>query len=435
MRKPLLAVAALAAALWTAQAVTACVGDAPAVSDGGVARACGKGTECPTGFCTDGVCCDTACGGSCEACNVAGSAGTCSPVPAGEDPDKECATTALDGGGIPDDAAFTPPDGGIVLNEARCAGACNGKRACGFPDRNKSCGTVFCSSTTTQGRAACDNQGHCQLGFETCVAYSCPDGTGDAGAANGCLAACTSEADCLPTHYCDQGTCKPKLANGTTCKSVPQCQSAHCVNTVCCNDECQILGGSCTSTGNVGQCTCSACTTGACKLWYKDGDGDGFGDSTGTLGNGRAMTGCASGPDGGAPTPPAPGFVQDNTDCFDALAVVHPGQTGFFTAPYGNNSFDYNCDNLTTKESAEAVGQSCGFCAGNLITCTKNTTCFSANQQASNGCNFKCLPASISAFHVAVACGASASYYTCGTCSVANSVALQTVVTKAQACH
>ncbi|MBI3182520.1 MAG: hypothetical protein HYZ28_10275, partial [Myxococcales bacterium] len=35
---------------------------------------CTSGTDCASGFCADGVCCDTACGGACDACSVAAGA-------------------------------------------------------------------------------------------------------------------------------------------------------------------------------------------------------------------------------------------------------------------------------------------------------------------------------------------------------------------------
>ena len=439
MKKYFIAVGALVGAGWIAQA--GCVGDTPVVPvDAGTVKSCTKGSECTSGFCSDGVCCDSACDGTCEACNVSGSAGSCVPVPDGQDPANECAGGGDAGGGGDGgaaDADLNLPDAGLTLDDTKCGGKCNGKRACALADNTVTCGTVFCNNPSQQGRAACDGTGHCSLALEACTAYSCPDGTGDAGSANGCLTSCTGEADCLPTHYCVAGKCQPKLANGSVCSSVPQCQSGHCVSGVCCNDECQGVGGSCTTSGKVGQCICPACSTGSCKLWYKDNDNDGYGDSTGTLGNSRAAAGCATAPDGGTPSPPQAGFVENNTDCFDALANVHPGQASYFTAPYGpNSSFDYNCDNQTTKQTAEYVGGSCGFC--NTLQCTKSTTCLAKSVQSYHGClNFNkvCSGRYQAAFHTTVACGTTCTLYTCGTCTGPGGTAPYTTGPLVQGCH
>jgi hypothetical protein len=45
--------------------------------------ACTSGGQCATGFCVNGVCCDTACNGGCGACNLPGTVGVCSPIAAG----------------------------------------------------------------------------------------------------------------------------------------------------------------------------------------------------------------------------------------------------------------------------------------------------------------------------------------------------------------
>ncbi len=51
---------------------------------------CALSGECASGFCVDGVCCSTSCTSTCKRCNIAGSLGTCSNIPAGTDPDNEC---------------------------------------------------------------------------------------------------------------------------------------------------------------------------------------------------------------------------------------------------------------------------------------------------------------------------------------------------------
>ena len=51
--------------------------------------ACQVGSECASTFCADGVCCESACSGTCESCALA-EKGKCAAVPEGQDPAKEC---------------------------------------------------------------------------------------------------------------------------------------------------------------------------------------------------------------------------------------------------------------------------------------------------------------------------------------------------------
>jgi MYXO-CTERM domain-containing protein len=54
---------------------------------------CAEGGDCASGFCVDGVCCETACDGQCDKCNEPGTAGQCrqqSCAPYGCLPDKTC---------------------------------------------------------------------------------------------------------------------------------------------------------------------------------------------------------------------------------------------------------------------------------------------------------------------------------------------------------
>lgn len=67
------------------------------VPDEGQGGFCTSTSQCASGLsCVDNVCCSSACTGSCEACDVAGSEGTCTTIPAGEDPDNECGAIACD---------------------------------------------------------------------------------------------------------------------------------------------------------------------------------------------------------------------------------------------------------------------------------------------------------------------------------------------------
>lgn len=449
----------LVGVVWAGHTVAACVGDDPVPSqdaatssDGAIVNPSGKangatcatGAECGTGQCVDGVCCESACGGACEACNVPGQVGACAPVPDGQDPAAECAPKARpgeDGGIVVDQDAATGdgggstvnlPDGGVTSDDTACAGKCNGKRACAYPDATKSCGGTFCNSIADRGRAACDGLGHCAVGLESCAAYACPEGSAT------CKTTCTTEADCAQGHYCDGGTCKPKLGNGAVCAAAPQCQTGFCTTSVCCNDSCDVVGGSCTVPGKVGQCSCSACATGACRLWYRDADGDGFGDKNGTVANGRAVPGCEAGT-----TPPQAGFVKNNTDCDDtpgAGANVFPGQTAYFATAV-NGSFDFNCDGVVSKETAEDVGGSCGVCAYDRLTCRQSTSCVGGAQSAHNCALVKCAAGlccagtDVTAFRATVGCGVTGTAFSCGVCPIKLGAPSATTASKVQRCR
>ena len=460
LRTAALALVSVVGVAWTGHAVVACVGDDPVpagdaskpdtdgqVNPGAKAKgaACATAAECGTGQCVDGVCCESACGGACETCNAPGQAGTCAPVAEGQDPANECAPKARPGedGGliVEQDAAadagpsVNVPEGGVASDDTACAGKCDGKRACAYPNATKACGGSFCNTSSDRGRAACDGLGHCAVGLESCNAYSCPAGD------TTCKTACTVEADCAAGHYCDGGVCKPRLGNGAVCAAAPQCQTGFCTTNVCCNDACNpadVVGASCTVPGKVGQCTCSACATGACRLWYRDADGDGFGDKNGTVVNGRAMAGCEAGT-----TPPAAGFVKNNTDCDDtpgAGANVFPGQTRYFTTAV-NGSFDYDCSGTVTKETVEDPGGACGVCVYDRLTCSQSTTC-TTGAASSHNCGLTkcatglcCTGSAVTAFRTTVACGASGTAFTCGTCVGKLGSPPSTTATKVQGCR
>ena len=167
-------------------------------------------TSCKSGNCVDGVCCaQTAaeCNGTCRSCNVAGKAGTCDNVPAGQ----------------PDDT-------------------CPSDQAC---DATQQCKTLL---------------GHTCTSFTECASGNCTDGVCCDTACNGTCQQCNlagKRGTCSPAgerhrgsadlrvrsdqpRACDgTGTCtRGKQASGKPCTAGGQCTSGYCIDGFCCNSTC-----------------------------------------------------------------------------------------------------------------------------------------------------------------------------------------------------
>lgn len=409
---------------------------------------CGANGDCSSGFCADGVCCESACSGTCESCALA-EKGKCLPIPDGQDPDKEClptprpdAGTISDDAGILDDAGADAsvdsgnidlPDGGLVSEETKCAGSCDGNRKCKFPGKETTCGTQFCTTKKESNGLRCDGAGHCDLQTSDCVGFECDNTAGV------CRTQCTKTNDCDFKHYCKDGACAARLPNGQECSLPDQCDSGFCVidgaGGVCCNSDCgQLPGGNCKQPGSVGKCKCNVdCGAGACRRFYKDNDGDGHGDPN----VGLAIVGCDN-------TAPPGGYSASNDDCNDNDSDAFPGQTAFFDHPTKTKGgYDFNCDGQETKETAEYPGGSCRFCDAPVdvlgkLTCPNSSTtaCYRANQSATLTCKLSKTLCGLGGtcyvcdgqggllrgtgydkgFTSTVACGSSATYTDCGAC-------------------
>jgi hypothetical protein len=112
--------------------------------------ACASASACASGFCVDGVCCESTCDGICVSCNQAGQAGKCSAYATGSDPEKECG-----------------------LGSGACRSTCNGAGACDYPQYGTPCGTCI----------TCDGVGACTVGVDP---LDCSNGgTGGAGGFGG----------------------------------------------------------------------------------------------------------------------------------------------------------------------------------------------------------------------------------------------------------
>src|SRR5207244_3389602 len=109
---------------------------APHLGDG---VSCGGGVQCASGFCVDGVCCNTACDGQCQACDVQGSAGQCTAATGA--PHGARQACASDGTG--------------------CGGACDGANSASCTYPVSACRGASCSAGVATLAAACDGAGHC----------------------------------------------------------------------------------------------------------------------------------------------------------------------------------------------------------------------------------------------------------------------------------
>jgi len=195
-------------------------------------EACGAAAECVTQSCVDGVCCDTACGGACEACNLPDNVGTCVAVARGNSPIH----------GACDKQA-----------PASCGtnGLCDGAGQCQLYDDSTVCGAPACDkgSNTFLPEARCDGSGTC-AGIGTglaCAPFTCrPDG-------KACADRCNSTADCVKPNVCSNGSCGP-IGNGLPCRDALQCQSGFCVDGVCCNAPCTEQCMACDLTASLGTC-------------------------------------------------------------------------------------------------------------------------------------------------------------------------------------
>lgn len=109
---------------------------------------CTLASDCATGNCVDGVCCDTACNGACQTCNATGFEGTCSG------------------------------------------------------DVTESCRVGSCTNGIATAPASCTAQGTCPAAVQTsCAPYACGAGA--------CKTTCSTSVDCITGYECKTGSCVP----------------------------------------------------------------------------------------------------------------------------------------------------------------------------------------------------------------------------------
>ena len=223
-------------------------------------RSCAK---CVTGFCKDGVCCNTACTSACNNCST----GSCSQVKNAEDVPECSGSYICDNNGVcrlkGGQSCTQPSDcvSGFCKDGSCCNGACT--------DQCRSCSTGSCVTVTNgddnpecTGVNTCDTGGSCKKkNGQTCTTGGdcasafCKDGVCCASA---CTAACqtcstgscapvTSADDnpeCTGANTCDAaGVCKKKI--GQSCGAASECASGFCRDGVCCTAACNAACQSC----------------------------------------------------------------------------------------------------------------------------------------------------------------------------------------------
>ncbi|MEZ4441201.1 MAG: hypothetical protein R3B72_19025 [Polyangiaceae bacterium] len=208
-------------------------------------EACDDDATCASGHCAavpggGGVCCNTACQGTCVAClgsQTGGDDGSCEAVLAGTDPAGECIAD-IDGCGAQ----------GTGCNGDPIAPACN------LQPVGKACSDATCIGESYTEAGSCNGAGTCLAGATTsCGLYTCAD---DGGA---CQTTCADSSDCAPGAFCDGNQCAPLKTLGSACESGEECASGFCPGDdgICCDAAC---GGQCVAClsaktgGPSGQC-------------------------------------------------------------------------------------------------------------------------------------------------------------------------------------
>ncbi|MRG91258.1 hypothetical protein [Polyangium spumosum] len=187
-------------------------------------QGCGNNNECVSGFCVDGVCCADGCAGTCMACNIAPNLGMCVNVPTGQE------------------------DGACSGTQACAGGVCKTKNGETCPAMESDCLSGVCADNVCCENACTGTCMACNVSGDEGKCINVPAGQDDD---NGAMM-CTG-----PTQSCDgNGACKQD--DGTVCSADSQCESNHCVDSVCCESACDTACYQCNNSSSLGQCVAIA---------------------------------------------------------------------------------------------------------------------------------------------------------------------------------
>ena len=181
------------------------------------ARPAARAGDCETKNCADGVCCDTACGDACHACNLPDNVGTCVAVARGSAPVHDAAATSSRRRAAAPTASATAPATASSTTTPPCAATRSATRAA-TPSSPKPAATATAPARRRARRSR--------------ARRSCAGPT-----ARPAPIAAARRRDCVAPNACADGSCGP-IGNGLPCHDAGQCQSGFCVDGVCCNAPC-----------------------------------------------------------------------------------------------------------------------------------------------------------------------------------------------------
>ena len=194
---------------------------------------CSDKTECSTGNCVDGYCCDSACNGTCQSCSV--THGTCTNT-------------------------TSPHSGKSCSGTGTCASTCNGSSPeCVFPV-NAACGSASClNSSTLQLAGTCNSQGSCSQSTQscTCVQNACADCSPTASQCSAGVPQTCNASGHWTSGSCGTGKVCSGTATNCVCSSGTDCGTSGCINV---NGSDSNHCGSCTNVCPTGK----ACSSGSC---------------------------------------------------------------------------------------------------------------------------------------------------------------------------
>jgi hypothetical protein len=236
-------------------------------NDAGLAQGtpCTLNSQCESGFCSDGVCCNSRCGGPCDNCAEPALLGRCIVAVDNAEGSPSCAPYRCNGvtAACPQTCAANPDCNGPTClgGSFTCGSQLPLGASCGSPGEcqsNNCVDGVCCNEPCNGACAACNTPG------AEGVCHPQPQGTMPSaltcgyvcnGDTKNCATSCAQDFDCVDFNdYCSGGACVAKLGVGQGCTRATMCGTGYCSEGFCCNSSCDLPCDTCSASGTVGNC-------------------------------------------------------------------------------------------------------------------------------------------------------------------------------------